>query len=245
MNLTRLHEILSETTCQLRKGEAFEGTPELVEQAKRGEELKGGGVLEVYAMPHESEAGPNLEKVDVWFMTIGVHRAAAETYRDELIGLLLNYPNAKELADGPSYIAVGATLGDQGAAFQLFALGKVLGLWDVITPNGLGITDPELARQMAGAGYVLCTGYRPATQPEINLSVEDAIAMLPEGDCVHTFRNPVAGMMIGANWTRENMIKAITESDYRRLAGPEAKAMKHGLAINEDGRLLFVETRSS
>jgi hypothetical protein len=45
MNLDRLYKILAETTVQLRKGEVFEGTPELVEQAKCGgdEPLKGGG----------------------------------------------------------------------------------------------------------------------------------------------------------------------------------------------------------
>lgn len=162
MDISRLHEILAETTCQLRKGEEFEGTPELVEQAKRGEEIKGGGVLEIYAMPHESEAPSNLEKVDVEFVTIGVDRVTAETRKDELVALLNEYPNPDELAGGPSYISVGATIGDQGAAFQLFALGKVLGLWDVITPARLGVTDPETARRMAGAGYVMCTGYRRA-----------------------------------------------------------------------------------
>lgn len=163
MNIERLHQILAETTCQLRKGEVYEGTPELVEQAKRGaEELKGGGVLEIYAMPHESEARPEIEKVDVEFVTIGVDKAAAEARKDELVSLLNDYPNPDELAGGPSYISVGATIGDQGAAFQLFALGKVLGLWDVITPKSLGVTDPEVARRMAGSGYIMCTGYRRA-----------------------------------------------------------------------------------
>jgi hypothetical protein len=76
----------------------------------------------------------------------------------------------------------------------------------------------------------------------VELSVEDALAMLPEGDYVHTFRNP-GGMMVGADWTRENIIKAVTESDHRQLTGPMATSMGHGLAINEGGRILFVATR--
>jgi hypothetical protein len=161
MNIVRLHEILGETTHQLRKGDVLEGTPTLVEQAKRGEELKGGGVLEVYAMPHESEAAADIEKVDLAFIVIGVDRAKAEQHKAELIDILNSYPEPDRLAGGPSYIEVGAQIGDQGAAFQLFALGKVLGLWDVITPKSLGF-DGEAARNMAGMGYVMCTGYKRA-----------------------------------------------------------------------------------
>ena len=152
MNIARLHQILAETTCQLRKGAE-------VEERK---ELSGLHVKEIYVMPHESEALPDVVRVDVEFITIGVDRKAAEVIKDELVGLLNEYPDPEELAGGPSYIAVGATIGDQGAAFQLFALGKVLGLWDVITPRSLGIEDQAIARRMAGAGYVMCTGYRRA-----------------------------------------------------------------------------------
>jgi hypothetical protein len=152
MNISRLHEILAETTLQLRRGAEVE---ERIEPS-------GLRVKEIYGMPHESEAIPTLEKVDVAFITIGVDRKAAEERKAELLALLNEYPDPEELAGGPSYISVGATIGDQGAAFQLFALGKVLGLWDVITPKSLGIDDPETARRMAGAGYVMCTGYRKA-----------------------------------------------------------------------------------
>lgn len=161
MNIARLREILDKTTCQLRKGEQLEGTPELVEQAKRGEQLKGGGTLEIYDMPHESDVrDPQVIKVDLVFVIIGVNKANADAHRSELIALLHEYPDPETLAAGPSYISVGATIGDQGAAFQLFALGKVLGLWEVITPETLGVSDPVVARQMAGAGYLMCSGYR-------------------------------------------------------------------------------------
>jgi hypothetical protein len=161
MNVKRLYEILAETTCQLRKGEVLEGSPQLVEQAKRGEELTAGGVLEVYAMPHESEAKPDVEKVDMEFVVIGVSRAAAEERKAEVVSIMKEYPQPERLAGGPSYIEVGAEIGDQGAAFQLFALGKVLGLWDVVTPASLGFSGQE-ARQMAGAGYVMITGFNAA-----------------------------------------------------------------------------------
>ena len=80
---------------------------------------------------------------------------------DELIAILKTYPQPERLAGGPSYIEVGGEIGDQGAAFQLFALGKVLGLWDIITPEKLGITGPE-ANQMAGMGFVMMSGFKAA-----------------------------------------------------------------------------------
>ena len=166
MNLDRLYEILRETTIQLRKGAEIEGDPALVKAIK---DFKGsddldklpGGVAEVYAMPHESEAKDGIVKVDCHFIVVGVDKAKAEKHRDELVAILKTYPMPDRLADGPSYIEVGGEIGDQGAAFQLFALGEVLGLWQVITPEKLGITGPE-ARQMAGMGFVMMSGFKAA-----------------------------------------------------------------------------------
>jgi hypothetical protein len=78
----------------------------------------------------------------------------------------------------------------------------------------------------------------------VELSVGEAIAMLPEGEVIHTFRNPSAGMMLGCDWGREAIIKAITETDHRQLTGPVATSTGHGLAINESGRILFIATRT-
>lgn len=147
MDTKLLHEILADTTVQLRKGAAVE-------------EHKAGpiAVTEVYAMPHESEAN-GIEKVDVHFITIGVDKTKAEAHRNDLIEILRGYPEPERLAGGPSYIEVGGVIGDQGAAFQLFALGKVLGLWNIITPESLGITGAQ-AHQMAGSGFVMMSGYK-------------------------------------------------------------------------------------
>lgn len=160
MDTNRLYEILAETTTQLRKGEVVEGTPALVDAIMSGDKDKPlpGGVVEIYAMPPESEAPADLEKVDCEFVVIGVDKAKAEARKAELIAILKTYPNAERLAAGPSYIEVGGVIGDQGAAFQLFALGKVLGLWSVITPKTLGFEGAE-ARQMAGMGYVMMSGF--------------------------------------------------------------------------------------
>lgn len=146
MNTKRLYEILALTTAQFRQGAEVE------------ERIEDGGlkVREIYAMPPESAAPPDIEKVDMVFLTIGVDKAEAEKHKQELLTILADYPRLKE---GPSYIEVGAEIGDQGAAFQLFALGKVLGLWDVITPQLMGFEGDE-AREMAGRGFIMCSGLR-------------------------------------------------------------------------------------
>lgn len=163
MNLDRLYKILGETTVQLRKGEMVHGDQHLVDAVKEGRDLdkEPGGVVTIDAMPHVTEAPSGIEKVDLEFLVIGVDKAAAEKNRAELVEILKTYPQPDRLAGGPSYIEVGAEIGDQGAAFQLFALGKVLGLWDVVTPATMGFTGAE-ARQMAGSGFVMMTGFKAA-----------------------------------------------------------------------------------
>ena len=73
------------------------------------------------------------------------------------------------------------------------------------------------------------------------ITAEQAISILPDGFDVHTFRNP-GGFMIGTDWHREQLIRAIRESDTIQLTGSLARSMGHGFAINCEGRVLFVET---
>lgn len=52
-----------------------------------------------------------------------------------------------------SYIGVGGWIGDQQLALLLMALGQLLGLWEILTPNLFPIPD-EQKKQMAGMGMV-------------------------------------------------------------------------------------------
>ena len=144
MNIERLYKILDECSVQLRKGEEI---------------IQHGNVTEIFAMPHESEVN-NLEKIDCHFIVVGVEKATTEKYRQELIDILNEYPDMELLKNEASYIHVGAEIGDQGMAFKLFAVGDVLGLWQILTPAKMGITGP-LGDQLAGAGFVTIMGYKP------------------------------------------------------------------------------------
>ncbi|MET0601875.1 MAG: hypothetical protein ABW167_07785 [Baekduia sp.] len=105
--------------------------------------------------------------VDTHFLVVAVDRAKAEEYRDEFVAALECWPPDKtympdnRLAGGPSYIELGAQLGDQGLAFQFMAMGEVLGLWQVITPKKMlpGVSDEE-AQRLAGGGLVMISGYK-------------------------------------------------------------------------------------
>ena len=143
MDIKRLNEILHMTTVQLRKGNIVE-----VE----------GNVTSAYLMFYESSVDESFEKIDVHFVVIGVKKETAIQVKDELISILKGYPDLERLAGGPSYMEVGAELGTQAAAFELFALGKYLGLWDIITPERIGVTGAK-SDEMAGSGFVMISGF--------------------------------------------------------------------------------------
>lgn len=163
MNLDRLHAILAYTTVQLRKGEVVHGDQHLVDAVKQGRDItkEPGGVVTIDSMPHVGQFAnvSTFAKVDMELLVIGVDQVAAQNHKAELIEILKTYPQPERLAAGPSYIEVGAEIGDQGAAFQLFALGKVLGLWEVITPATLGLSGAD-AQLAAGRGYIMISGFK-------------------------------------------------------------------------------------
>jgi len=163
VQIERLYTILNECSAQFRKGAEIEGDPQLVEAIKRGDRELPGGVASFYMMPSVTDATDNLVKVDCHFIVVGVDKDKANERRQDLIDILNEYPNPERLKGGPSYIEVGAEVGDQGMAFKLFAVGQVLGFWDIITPARMGITGP-MADQMAGQGFVMITGFNPDAQ---------------------------------------------------------------------------------
>lgn len=73
------------------------------------------------------------------------------------------------------------------------------------------------------------------------MTYEEAVAMLPEGEYVHTFRGG-GFVMLGADWSRDEVIKALRDAPEIRRAGEVATAMHHPIAINHDG-WIFIEAK--
>ena len=78
------------------------------------------------------------------------------------------------------------------------------------------------------------------------LTKGQALSVLPDGETIHTFLNPGFGL-VGADWSREDIIEKIQNSDIIELTGEMARSTGHGMcAYNNDTRyhddILFIET---
>lgn len=76
------------------------------------------------------------------------------------------------------------------------------------------------------------------------LTADEAIARLPDGPMIHCHRNPAVGILLGADWSREDLIAHI-RAFFCEESGPAATAMGMGLCVNDKKGLLFVETRKA
>lgn len=78
------------------------------------------------------------------------------------------------------------------------------------------------------------------------ITADQAIAILPDGDTIHTFYNPGFGL-VGTDWSREDILDKLQKSDYLELTGPAAKGLGHGLcaydrSAKKQGDILFIAT---
>ncbi len=153
MDAQKLYDIVQDSTRVFRKGESVErrqvGNVDVVE-------------LFGYDRTKDDPSGDNFDKVDMVFVDVVVDRAKAEQYRGALAEQLKGYPQPERLAGGPSYIELAPNLGmEQEGAFRVMALGKTLGMWNVISAKTLGLDDAQ-AREMAGQGFLMISGYKPS-----------------------------------------------------------------------------------
>jgi hypothetical protein len=74
------------------------------------------------------------------------------------------------------------------------------------------------------------------------LTYDEAVALLPEGERIHTF--PGGGLaLIGAGWDRADVLALLESTDRREVTGPAAQSMGHGLAAYRGGQPVFIQTR--
>lgn len=112
--------------------------------------------------------GP-LSVVDCHFVSVGFTEALGQwdhaEFRARVLaaehGLYAEMPESV-WSQGPSYITIGAWIGDQTTAFRVMACIQAHGLGHVITPATLGVTDEAAANALAGGGYVLISGLKEA-----------------------------------------------------------------------------------
>ncbi len=148
MDTDKLCQIINESTTIYRKGSAIEESP---------------GVVQYFGYDHTgtAPAGDNYDKVDMVFVDVVVDRAKAEQYKGTLAELLRAYPQPERLAGGPSYIELAPNLGlEQEGALRVMALGKTLGMWEIISGSTMGFGREETMR-LAGSGFLMISGYRP------------------------------------------------------------------------------------
>lgn len=77
------------------------------------------------------------------------------------------------------------------------------------------------------------------------LTYDEAVALLPDGDSIHTFLNSSIAL-VGADWARPAILTLLRETDRREVTGAAAQSMGHGLAaFRADGTPVFIETRKA
>lgn len=161
-----ISDILSVTAMEFRKGSdlIINGQPATDEQRAQLEQKDGlssvGGVVEMYMMPHESEARPGLVMVDCHFIKVGIDKDLAEIEREHFVAWLdENMPKDREVG----YMELGGIVGSQDMALEIMALGEALGLWKILTPEVMHMPK-EMWDPMAGMGMVTVSGYRSQSQ---------------------------------------------------------------------------------
>jgi len=75
------------------------------------------------------------------------------------------------------------------------------------------------------------------------ITPEEAIALLNEGEFIHTYRNP-AGMLIGCDIKRQDLIDRINANPEKlQIGGDACRQINHALVLEENG-YLFIETNA-
>lgn len=76
------------------------------------------------------------------------------------------------------------------------------------------------------------------------IAFEAAVAMLPDGDEIHTFRS-LGAMLLGMDFDRQSIIEKLKSAPGIELAGPTSRSMDHGIVIHDEYGWLFIETRKA
>ena len=83
-----------------------------------------------------------------------------------------------------------------------------------------------------------------ADEKPVHLTPGEAMSVIAPGDQVHCFANNAVGMLIGADWDRDDVQEAMDAAKNIQIAGGMARRMKHGVVL-PDKRLFFATDESA
>lgn len=96
---------------------------------------------------------PEGHTADLIFFKVGYNIHVDPPDKEEFVALVKeHFPHWLD-GEEHSFIEIGADIGDQGAAMMTMGLGKLLGVWELLTPRSLGLPE-DLAMTMAQQGLV-------------------------------------------------------------------------------------------
>lgn len=80
---------------------------------------------------------------------------------------------------------------------------------------------------------------------KLTCTLDEALGFLPDGEYIHTFMNPYAGNLVGAEWERDDVIDLLRKVNEICITGEEAQSLDHGLAVyDKEGDVnVFIQTK--
>jgi len=79
-------------------------------------------------------------------------------------------------------------------------------------------------------------------EDKILLSYDEAIKLLPDKETIHAIKQ-AGPMLIGADWGREDVLKAMKKSKTIEVTGEHAQSSGHGLAFYDEQGPVFIEAK--
>ena len=76
------------------------------------------------------------------------------------------------------------------------------------------------------------------------LTYDEAVALLPDGERIHTFVQ-AGPAILGAGWDRADVLALLETTERREVTGAAAQELGHGLAAFRDGEPVFIATREA
>lgn len=76
------------------------------------------------------------------------------------------------------------------------------------------------------------------------ITPQQAESLLMDGENIHTFVNPNANILIGADWSREEIVSLFNKhSDKIEIGGDACRSMGHGIVVwRSSDSPLFIES---